>query len=117
MGIYSFDTSYTHYLSCPMPPAETTFTTTPEPSTTAEVSTTAPMATEKCRKWCAGASQNWAAKCTWKKCQGCAECETVPTRQKCKPWCARVSQDWSAKCTWKHCKGCAECSAQRERGT
>merc|ERR1712183_701368 len=63
---------------------------TPLETTTTPVATT--TVPNKCQEWCAGHSNSWSTKCTWKSCKGCDECETQP--QRCEHWCAGDSDPW-----------------------
>jgi len=103
-GIYDFDTTYTHFLSCPVLAADTT---------TVPPTTTGIFSGPKCKKWCSTSSELWSAKCTWKKCRQCPQCGAIQKPKRCKRWCSRNSDDWSTKCTWKKCRGCSECTEDR----
>merc|ERR1711959_441543 len=117
-GIYDFDTTYTHFLSCPVLAADTTTIVSTALATTAVATTVPPTTTgifsgPKCKKWCSTSSDPWSAKCTWKKCRQCPECGTTQKPKGCERWCSRNSHDWSTKCTWKKCIACSECAQNR----
>lgn len=113
-----FDTTYTHFLSCPMASTVASSTSVITSTTTAFATTAPPTTTgifsgPKCKTWCSTSSDPWSAKCTWKKCKRCPQCGATQKPKGCKRWCSKNSQDWSTKCTWKKCKACSECTKDR----
>jgi hypothetical protein len=80
---------------------------------------------KQCKSWCSTAQKAWSTKCTWLKCGGCPECNSLRSTtttgsgvdNRCRSWCYTVAKDWSAKCTWRKCGGCAECSRYQSTTT